>query len=53
MAEKSDKGGPMNSVSSVYDVSLIQFPKILDPRGNLTFIEQERSVQNLPRLLDL
>jgi len=34
----------MNTVSSVYDVSLIQFPKILDPRGNLTFIEQERHI---------
>jgi oxalate decarboxylase/phosphoglucose isomerase-like protein (cupin superfamily) len=29
---------------SVYDSSLIQFPKILDPRGNLTFIEQERHI---------
>jgi oxalate decarboxylase/phosphoglucose isomerase-like protein (cupin superfamily) len=29
---------------SVYDTSLIQFPKILDPRGNLTFIEQERHI---------
>lgn len=29
---------------SVYDATLIQFPKILDPRGNLTFIEQERHV---------
>jgi len=34
----------MNSITSVYDVSLIQFPKILDPRGNLTFIEQERHI---------
>ncbi len=29
---------------SVYDVSLIQFPQILDIRGNLTFIEQERHI---------
>lgn len=29
---------------TVYDASLIQFPKILDPRGNLTFIEQERHI---------
>jgi hypothetical protein len=31
-------------VVSVYDASLIRFPKILDPRGNLTFIEQERHI---------
>ncbi|GAU09375.1 sugar 3,4-ketoisomerase [Desulfoplanes formicivorans] len=30
--------------ASVYDVSLIKFPKIRDPRGNLTFIEQERHI---------
>jgi len=29
---------------SVYDISIIRFPKILDPRGNLTFVEQERHV---------
>ncbi len=29
---------------SVYDASIIQFPKILDDRGNLTFIEQERHI---------
>ncbi|MCI5221270.1 MAG: WxcM-like domain-containing protein [Candidatus Electrothrix sp. AR4] len=29
---------------TVYDASLIQFPKILDPRGNLTFIEQQRHI---------
>ncbi len=34
----------MNSVASIYDTSLIQFPKILDPRGNLTFIEQEQHI---------
>lgn len=31
-------------VRSVYDASLIQFPKILDPRGNLTFIEQQQHI---------
>lgn len=31
-------------VTSVYDASLIRFPKILDPRGNLTFIEQDRHI---------
>lgn len=29
---------------TIYDSSVISFPKILDPRGNLTFIEQERHV---------
>lgn len=34
----------MNPIPTVYNATLIQFPKILDPRGNLTFIEQERHV---------
>ncbi|NCD23817.1 MAG: WxcM-like domain-containing protein [Spartobacteria bacterium] len=35
----------MNKIfCSVYNATMIQFPKILDPRGNLTFIEQERHV---------
>lgn len=29
---------------SVYDAAIIQFPKIPDDRGNLTFIEQERHI---------
>ena len=29
---------------SVYDAAIIQFPKILDDRGNLTFIEAGRHV---------
>lgn len=29
---------------SVYDSAIIQFPKILDARGNLTFVEAERHV---------
>jgi oxalate decarboxylase/phosphoglucose isomerase-like protein (cupin superfamily) len=29
---------------SIYDAAIIQFPKILDDRGNLTFIEQERHI---------
>lgn len=32
------------AICSVYDSCLLQFPKILDPRGNLTFIEQERHI---------
>lgn len=34
----------IKSVRSVYDTAIIQFPKILDERGNLTFIEAERHV---------
>ena len=33
-----------SAMQTVYDASLIKFPKILDPRGNLTFIEQERHI---------
>lgn len=29
---------------SVYDTAIIQFPKILDDRGNLTFIEARRHI---------
>lgn len=29
---------------SIYDTTLIRFPRIQDPRGNLTFIEQEAHV---------
>lgn len=31
-------------IRTIYDASIIQFPKILDDRGNLTFIEQERHI---------
>ncbi|WP_232367005.1 sugar 3,4-ketoisomerase [Desulfocicer vacuolatum] len=41
---KKYSGVYMNSIPSVYDASLIQFPKILDPRGNLTFIEQQQHI---------
>lgn len=34
----------MKSITSVYDATLVQFPKVLDPRGNLTFIEQEEHI---------
>ncbi len=35
----------MNRVqSTVYDCALLNFPRIEDPRGNLTFIEQKRHV---------
>lgn len=29
---------------SVYDTAIIQFPKILDDRGNLTFVEAQRHI---------
>ena len=31
-------------LSTIYDTSLIFFPRIVDPRGNLTFIEQQRHI---------
>jgi oxalate decarboxylase/phosphoglucose isomerase-like protein (cupin superfamily) len=31
-------------VPTIYDAAIIQFPKILDDRGNLTFIEQVRHI---------
>jgi len=36
------KTSPMSR--TVYDAAIIQFPKILDDRGNLTFIEAKRHV---------
>ena len=29
---------------SVYDAAIIQFPKILDDRGNLTFVEEDQHI---------
>lgn len=38
-------------VRSVYDAAIIQFPKILDDRGNLTFVEAEHHVPfEIPRV---
>jgi len=34
----------MGQCRSVYDCSIIRFPRILDERGNLTFIEQRRQL---------
>ena len=34
----------MKRLCSIYDVALLNFPKIEDPRGNLTFVEQETHV---------
>ena len=33
-----------NMYCSVYDAALIKFPKILDERGNLSFIEEQRHI---------
>jgi len=32
------------SMRTIHDVSVLKFPKITDPRGNLTFVEQERHI---------
>lgn len=40
----SDKWDARQKLSTVYDTSLILFPRIVDPRGNLTFIEQHRHI---------
>ena len=34
----------LKTARSVYDAAIIQFPKILDDRGNLTFVEANRHV---------
>jgi len=34
----------MNGINTVYDSCLLKFPKVLDPRGNLTFVEQESHI---------
>lgn len=34
----------LQNLSTIYDTSLILFPRIVDPRGNLTFIEQHRHI---------
>lgn len=34
----------MENEKSVYDCAIIKFPKILDDRGNLTFVEQFRHI---------
>lgn len=39
-----NNGSRMSTRRSVYDAALIQFPRVLDERGNLTFIEGERHV---------
>lgn len=33
-----------NASRSVYDTAIIQFPRILDDRGNLTFVEARRHI---------
>ena len=41
---ESLKGKSILGVRTVYDAAIIQFPKILDDRGNLTFVEAGRHV---------
>ena len=40
----SNKWDTRQKLSTIYDTSLILFPRIVDPRGNLTFIEQHRHI---------
>lgn len=35
---------PIQTSRTVYDAAIIQFPKILDDRGNLTFVEARRHI---------
>ena len=39
-----DKCVEQQKLSTIYDATLIFFPKIDDPRGNLTFIEQHNHI---------
>lgn len=38
------KNAEIKKTFTIYDSAIIHFPKIIDPRGNLTFIEQERHI---------
>ncbi len=42
--ENTTPVSPIRSSRSVYDAAIIQFPKILDNRGNLTFVEADRHI---------
>lgn len=44
MSEITKNVQSLRSNCSVYDAAIIQFPKILDDRGNLTFVEADRHV---------
>lgn len=35
---------PSIPLRTIHDVSVLTFPKITDPRGNLTFVEQEHHI---------
>ena len=52
MKPKSDNTvSNVRSPRTVYDAAIIQFPKILDDRGNLTFVEADRHVPfEIPRV---
>lgn len=42
--ENKDTPAKLRISRTVYDAAIIQFPKILDDRGNLTFVEANRHV---------
>jgi hypothetical protein len=44
VTSKNDTKKKFNGSRSVYDTAIIQFPKILDDRGNLTFVEADRHI---------
>jgi len=44
MMELLNKHMALTTFRSVYDAAIIQFPKILDVRGNLTFVEANRHI---------
>jgi hypothetical protein len=41
---KSESTKNIHTYRSVYDAAIIQFPRILDNRGNLTFVEADRHI---------
>jgi hypothetical protein len=50
-SKTSDTVENLKPPRTVYDAAIIQFPKILDDRGNLTFVEAERHVPfGIPRV---
>ena len=44
LSNNTDTFKSSRSVRTVYDAAIIQFPKILDDRGNLTFVEANHHI---------
>lgn len=44
MKDKTNFSGIICAPRTVYDATIIQFPKILDDRGNLTFVEANHHI---------